>query len=126
MTVLPKLSSLRGAAVAVGILGLNAVNQEQVDQLFEAFKQLGGAVSTGLTALGTIAGIVSAAYGAWKATRPQQVKSVSQIPAVQVHVDTSPESPAPIAVKALAEDRRDPKAADVVPMAGGPVESKAP
>lgn len=114
-----------GAAVAVGILGLNAINQQQVDQLFEAFNQLGTAVSGALTALGTIAGVVSAIYGAWKASRAQQVKSVSQIPAVQVHVDTSPASPAPEAVKALAEDRRDPKAADVVPMTGGPVESKS-
>jgi hypothetical protein len=111
-----------GAAVMVGILGLNAINQDQVDQLFAAFKDLGGAVSTGLTALGTIAGVVSAIYGAWKASRAQQVKTVSQIPDTQVHVDVSASSQAPAAVKALVADKT---ATDVVPMTGGPVEAKS-
>ncbi len=113
-----------GAAVAVGILGLNAINQTQVDQLFEAFKQLGTAVSSGLTALGTIAGIFSAVYGAWKATRAQQAKTVGNTPGVQVHVDVSPDSPAPAAVKAVALSH-DPKSKDVVPMEGAPREDKA-
>lgn len=102
-----------GAAVAVGILGLNAINQEQVNQLFDAFSQLGTALASALTALGTIAGILSAIYGAWKASRPQQVKSASQVPGVQVHVDMSSASLAPEAVKALVDDS---KAHDVVPM----------
>jgi hypothetical protein len=114
-----------GAAMAVGILGISAINQQQIEQLFKAFQDLGTAVSSALAALGTIAGIASAIYGAWKATRAQQTKTVNQIPGVQVHVDVSPSSPAPEAVKALAQDRTDPAAADVVPMTGGPVESKS-
>jgi hypothetical protein len=115
-----------GAAVMLGILGINAIDQTQLNQLFEAFKQLGTAVSSALTALGTIAGVCTAVYGAWKASRPQQVKTVSLIPDVQVHVDTSPQSRAPEAVKALAEKSAsaDPTVADVVPMVGGPVEVK--
>lgn len=113
-----------GAAVAVGILGLNAINQDQVDQLFEAFKQLGTAVSSGLTALGTIAGIFSAVYGAWKATKAQQTKTVAQTPGVQVHIDPAL---APAALVKLADTpaAEDPKAKDVVPMVGGPVTDKA-
>lgn len=112
-----------GAAMAVGVLGISAIDQTQVDQLFGAFKDLGAAVSSGLTALGTIAGILSAVYGAWKASRVQQVKTVSQIPAVQVHVDTSPDSPAPPQVQAMAQTpvSVDQTVADVVPMSGGPV-----
>jgi hypothetical protein len=112
--------ALAPANVAPAHFGLNAINQDQVDQLFEAFKQLGTAVSSGLTALGTITSVGAAVYGAWKASRSQQTKTVASTPGVQVHVDTSPASPAPEAVKALAEDRSDPKAQDVVPMIGGP------
>lgn len=113
-----------GAAVAVGFLGLNAMNQTQVDQLFEAFNKLGTAVSSALTAIGTIVGIVSAVYGAWKASRAQQAKTVSQTPGVQIHVDTSPSSPAPAELQALANTpvALDPKATDIIPMGpGGPV-----
>lgn len=111
-----------GAGVAVGILGLNAINQDQVNQLFEAFKDLGTAVSSALTALGTIASIAAAVYGAWKASRAQQTKTVASTPGVQVHVDTSPASPAPQQVKDLAISS-DPTAHDVVPMTGGPVDA---
>ena len=113
-----------GAAVAVGILGLNAISTDQVNQLFDALKDLGAAVSSALTALGTIAGIASAVYGAWKATRAQQTKTVANTPGVQVHVDTAPTSPAPLQVQALALDKKDPTAADVVPMNGPPVVGK--
>lgn len=110
-----------GAAVAVGILGFNAINQDQVSQLFDAMKQLGTALSSALTALGTIAGIGSAVYGAWKASRAQQTKTVASTPGVQVHVDVSPSSPAPEAVKAIAVSS-EPSAHDVVPMDGPPVD----
>lgn len=113
-----------GAAVAVGILGLNTINQDQVDQLFEAFKQLGTAVSSALTALGTIAGIVSAVYGAWKASKAQQTKTVAQTPGVQVHIDAAV-APAALVKLADASPEDDPKAKDVVPMVGGPVVDKA-
>lgn len=112
-----------GAAVAVGILGINAISQDQVTQLFNALKDLGTSLSGALTALGTIAGILSAVYGAWKASRAQQTKTVASTPGVQVHVDTSAASPAPPQVKALAASQ-DPTAHDVVPMNGPPVETK--
>lgn len=114
-----------GAAVVVGVMGLNAEGQEQMSRLFEALNQLGGAVSGFLTALGSIVGAILAIWGAWKASRAQQTKAVASTPGMQVHVDTSPQSPAPAAVKALAENRTDPALADVVPMTGGPVGSKA-
>lgn len=113
-----------GAATVVGFLGLSAISQDQVTQLFEAFKQLGTAISTALTALGTIAGIASAVWGAFKALRSQQTKTVASTPGVQVHVDTSPASPAPVAVQqlALTPAAVDAKAKDVIPMGpGGPV-----
>jgi len=113
-----------GAAVAVGILGINAISQDQITQLFEALKQLGTALSSLLTALGTIVGIASAVWGAYKSTRAQQTKTVNQIPGVQVHVDTSLSSPAPEQVKALAVNKSDPTVSDVVPMNGPPVDSK--
>lgn len=111
-----------GAAVAVGILGISAISQDQVTQLFEAFKQLGTAVSSALTAIGTIVGVASAVWGAFKSTRAQQTKTVQQIPGVQVHVDTSAASQAPEQVKALAVSN-DPAVKDVVPMTGGPVDA---
>lgn len=112
-----------GAAVAVGILGLNAINQDQINQLFAAFQQLGTALSSALTALGTIAGIASAVYAAWKSSRPQKTLDVSKIPGVQVHVDTSPKSPAPEAVKEVAQSDA-PAATNVVEMGpGGPVKA---
>ncbi len=104
-----------GAAMMVGILGLSAMNPQQVEKLFQAFQDLGTSVANGLTALSTITGIFLAAYGAWKASRAQQTKSVAK-DGVLVHVDTSPESPAPSAVKALAENRTDPAAQNVRPM----------
>lgn len=110
-----------GAAMMVGVLGVSAINPQQVEKLFQAFQDFGTAVSQGLTALSTITGIFLAAYGAWKASRTQQVKSVSKIPDVQVHVNAAPESQAPEPVKALVAD---PKAPDVVPMTGGPVPSR--
>lgn len=110
-----------GAAMVVGILGIDAMNQSQVDQLFAAFKQLGEGLSTVLASLGTIAGIASAVYGSWKATKAQQTKSVAQTPGVQVHVDTTT---APASVVAVAASN-DPKLKDVVPMVGGPRDDKA-
>lgn len=114
-----------GAAVAVGVLGITAISQDQLNQLFEAFKQLGTAVSSGLAALGTIVGIGTTVYRAFKATKAQVTKDASQIPGVQIHVDTSPASPAPPQVQklALTPESEDPKAKDVVPMTGPPVDT---
>lgn len=109
-----------GAAVAVGILGFNAISTDQVSQLFDAFQKLGTALSSALTALGTIVGIASAVYAAWKSTRAQQTKTVASIPGVQVHVDTAPKSAAPPQVQALVASQ-DPAVHDVVPMNGPPV-----
>lgn len=114
-----------GAAMMVGVLGINAMSQNQVDALFEAFKQLGTAVSSALTALGTIAGIASAVYGAWKSTRAQQAKTAAQVPGVQIHVDTAIAPPS-IVKLAEATVQEDPKAKDIVPMDGPHRDEKEP
>lgn len=106
-----------GAAMAVGVLGLGAIDPQQVERLFQSFQDLGTAVANALTAVSTIVGIVLGAYGAWKASRTQQVKAVEKIPDVTVLVDVSPASRAPAAVQALAAD---PAVADVVPLKGKP------
>lgn len=109
-----------GAVTVVGILGFTAVTPDQINQLIAALQDLGTGLSKVFASLGTITSVCLAIWGAIKATRAQQTKTVSQIPGVQVHVDTAPASPAPAAVKALVTSH-DPTVHDVVPMNGPPV-----
>lgn len=93
-----------GAVMAVGVLGLTSkISSTEVQQLFDALTQLGTAVSSLLTALGTISGLVLLIIGRFKSSPAEQVKTVRNLPGVEsVQVDVSSTSPAPAAVKALA------------------------
>lgn len=76
-------------------------------------------VDAGLTLFGAVSTAVGLLTTWWNTRKAAQVVGVQSIPGVQVHVDTSTDSPTPESVQALVKDKSVP---DVVPMGpAGPV-----
>lgn len=87
-----------GAVIFAGVAGMKP---EDMKALIESIATAGNALAGLLTALGTVAGVVIGLYGAWKASKAQQVKTVGKTEGVEVHVDAAT---APTQVVAVAVD----------------------
>lgn len=75
-------------------------------------------ITNAATALLGAAGVI---LTIWQSRKAASVAAASQVPGVQVHVNTSPNTPAPAAVVNLVKSK-DPSVQDVVPM--GPITSE--
>lgn len=106
---------LQGLGVIMTLVGTIATStgwltQAEADQLTQT-------ITTVVTALVGAAGVV---ITIWQTRKAVTVAAASQVPGVQVHVNTTPASPAPQAVKDLVASEKEINK-DVVPM--GPIVS---
>ncbi len=94
-------------AILVNLLGMEPGPAEKIVQ--------------GLAALVSVAGIVWLAVGR---TDRNMVVDAATVPGVQVHVNADPNANIPVAPAPVIAAVQDKNAPDVVPMSGGPVETK--
>ena len=66
------------AGGAAFMLGLSGMSADQIKALMQSIQDAGNGLASLLTALGTLAGVLLGAYGAWKASKGQQAKALTK------------------------------------------------
>lgn len=105
----PVLAALRYALTAIApllaVVGIVALSPQQIDKIIALAQQLGVAVAAITAFLGIVAPLAAGAFGTFKSTQPQQVKSVAAIAQDPTQAQSAPAQQALVeATSAIAQN----------------------